>query len=71
MCGKRLAVMIRTSIGRLLCKDRRSLRLRSRSRTKPFTTSKSPLTNCGDVLNDHDLAEAITARVLEKGRLIR
>lgn len=35
-----------------------------------FTTNKSPLTNWGDVLHDHDLAEAIVDRVLEKGRLI-
>ena len=35
-----------------------------------FTTNKSPLTSWGDVLHDHDLAEAIVDRVLEKGRLI-
>jgi len=35
-----------------------------------FTTNKSPLTAWGDVLHDHDLAEAIVDRVLEKGRLI-
>jgi DNA replication protein DnaC len=35
-----------------------------------FTTNKSPLTTWGDVLHDHDLAEAIVDRVLEKGRLI-
>jgi len=35
-----------------------------------FTTNKSPLTNWGEVLHDHDLAEAIVDRVLEKGRLI-
>jgi DNA replication protein DnaC len=35
-----------------------------------FTTNKSPLTSWGDLLHDHDLAEAIVDRVLEKGRLI-
>jgi len=35
-----------------------------------FTTNKSPLTTWGEVLHDHDLAEAIVDRVLEKGRLI-
>lgn len=35
-----------------------------------FTTNKSPLTAWGEVLHDHDLAEAIVDRVLEKGRLI-
>src|SRR5208337_2112981 len=35
-----------------------------------FTTNKSPLTSWGEVLHDHDLAEAIVDRVLEKGRLI-
>jgi hypothetical protein len=35
-----------------------------------FTTNKSPLTGWGEVLHDHDLAEAIVDRVLEKGRLI-
>ena len=41
-------------------------------RHKPiiFTTNKSPLTAWGEVLHDHDLAEAIVDRVLEKGRLI-
>jgi len=41
-----------------------------RHRPIPFTTNKSPLTAWGDVLHDHDLAEAIVDRVLEKGRLI-
>jgi hypothetical protein len=31
---------------------------------------KTPLTHWGDVLHDHDLAEAIVDRALEKGRLI-
>jgi hypothetical protein len=31
-----------------------------------FTTNKSPLTASGEVLHDHDLAEAIVDRVLEK-----
>ena len=35
-----------------------------------FTTNKSPLTAWGEVLHDHDLAEAIVDRVLEKGRLV-
>jgi DNA replication protein DnaC len=35
-----------------------------------FTTNKSPLTAWGDVLHDHDLAEAIVDRTLERGRLI-
>ena len=35
-----------------------------------FTTNKSPLTAWGQVLHDHDLAEAIVDRVLERGRLI-
>ncbi|MGA2642747.1 MAG: ATP-binding protein, partial [Spirochaetia bacterium] len=35
-----------------------------------FATNKSPLTNCGDVLHDHDLAELIVDRALEKGRSI-
>ena len=35
-----------------------------------FTTNKSPLTAWGNVLHDHDLAEAIVDRVLEKGRLL-
>ena len=41
-----------------------------RRRPIVFTTNKSPLTAWGDVLHDHDLAEAIVDRVLEKGRLI-
>jgi len=41
-----------------------------RGRPMLFTTNKSPLTAWGDVLHDHDLAEAIVDRVLEKGRLI-
>ena len=35
-----------------------------------FTTNKPPLTAWGDVLHDHDLAEAIVDRVLENGRLL-
>lgn len=35
-----------------------------------FTTNKSPLTNWGGVLHDHDLAEAIVDRILERGRLL-
>jgi len=35
-----------------------------------FTTNKSPLTEWGEVLHDHDLAEAIVDRVLERGRLL-
>ena len=35
-----------------------------------FTTNKPPLTTWGDVLHDHDLAEAIVDRVLERGRLL-
>ena len=41
-----------------------------RHRPMLFTTNKSPLTAWGEVLHDHDLAEAIVDRVLEKGRLI-
>jgi DNA replication protein DnaC len=41
-----------------------------RHRPMLFTTNKSPLTAWGDVLHDHDLAEAIVDRVLEKGRLL-
>ncbi len=41
-----------------------------RARPMLFTTNKSPLTAWGEVLHDHDLAEAIVDRVLEKGRLI-
>ncbi len=41
-----------------------------RHRPMVFTTNKSPLTAWGDVLHDHDLAEAIVDRVLEKGRLL-
>lgn len=41
-----------------------------RGRPMLFTTNKSPLTAWGEVLHDHDLAEAIVDRVLEKGRLI-
>jgi DNA replication protein DnaC len=41
-----------------------------RHRPMVFTTNKSPLTAWGDVLHDHDLAEAIVDRVLEKGRLV-
>ena len=35
-----------------------------------FTTNKSPFTGWGDVLHDHDLAEAIVDRILERGRLL-
>jgi DNA replication protein DnaC len=41
-----------------------------RRRPLLFTTNKSPLTEWGDVLHDHDLAEAIVDRVLERGRLL-
>ena len=41
-----------------------------RRRPMLFTTNKSPLTAWGEVLHDHDLAEAIVDRVLEKGRLV-
>jgi len=41
-----------------------------RGRPMLFTTNKSPLTAWGDVLHDHDLAEAIVDLVLEEGRLI-
>ena len=41
-----------------------------RRRPMVFTTNKSPLTAWGEVLHDHDLAEAIVDRVLERGRLI-
>jgi hypothetical protein len=35
-----------------------------------FTTNKSPLAAWGGVLHDHDLAEAIVDRTLERGRLL-
>lgn len=35
-----------------------------------FTTNKSPMSEWGDVLHDHDLAEAIVDRILEQGRLL-
>ncbi|MEZ4320785.1 MAG: IS21-like element helper ATPase IstB [Myxococcota bacterium] len=35
-----------------------------------FTTNKSPMTEWGDVLHDHDLADAIVDRILERGRLL-
>ena len=41
-----------------------------RRRPMLFTTNKPPLTAWGDVLHDHDLAEAIVDRVLERGRLL-
>ena len=41
-----------------------------RGRPMLFTTNKPPLTAWGDVLHDHDLAEAIVDRVLENGRLV-
>ena len=41
-----------------------------RKRPIIFTTNKSPLTAWGDVLHDHDLAEAIVDRTLERGRLL-
>jgi len=41
-----------------------------RRRPMVFTTNKSPLTAWAEVLHDHDLAEAIVDRVLERGRLV-
>ena len=41
-----------------------------RRRPMLFTTNKSPFTGWGDALHDHDLADAIVDRVLERGRLI-
>ena len=41
-----------------------------RRRPMLFTTNKPPLTAWGEVLHDHDLAEAIVDRVLENGRLL-
>ena len=35
-----------------------------------FTTNKSPFTEWGDVLHDHDLADAIVDRILDRGRLV-
>jgi DNA replication protein DnaC len=35
-----------------------------------FTTNKSPFTQWGDVLHDHDLAATIVDRTLERGRLL-
>jgi DNA replication protein DnaC len=42
----------------------------TRRRPMIFTTNKSPFTEWGDALHDHDLAETIVDRVLERGRLI-
>ena len=41
-----------------------------RRRPMLFTTNKPPLTAWGEVLHDHDLAEAIVDRVLENVRLL-
>jgi len=41
-----------------------------KARPMIFTTNKSPFTQWGDVLHDHDLAEAIVDRTLEKGQLL-
>jgi DNA replication protein DnaC len=41
-----------------------------RKRPIVFTTNKSPFTEWGDVLHDHDLANAIVDRTLERGRFI-
>ena len=41
-----------------------------RGRPMLFTTNKPSLTTWGDVLHDHDLAEAIVDRLLENGRLV-
>ncbi|MGD9765964.1 MAG: IS21-like element helper ATPase IstB, partial [Candidatus Binatia bacterium] len=41
-----------------------------RRRPLLFTTNKSPLAAWGAVLHDHDLAEAIVDRTLERGRLL-
>jgi len=35
-----------------------------------FTTNKAPFTRWGDVLHDHDLADAIVDRTLERGQLL-
>ena len=42
----------------------------TRKRPMIFTTNKSPFTEWGAALHDHDLADAIVDRVLERGRLI-
>ena len=41
-----------------------------KKRPMVFTTNKSPLAEWGTVLHDHDLAEAIVDRTLERGRLL-
>ena len=41
-----------------------------RRRPMTSTANKSPFTAWGDALHDHDLADAIVYRVLERGRLI-
>lgn len=41
-----------------------------RKRPMVFTTNKSPLTAWGEALHDHDLADAIVDRILERGRLL-
>ena len=41
-----------------------------KKRPMVFTTNKSPLADWGAVLHDHDLAEAIVDRALERGRLL-
>ena len=43
---------------------------RQRGRPMLFTTNKPPLTAWGDVLQDHDLSEAIVDRVLKNGGLL-
>ena len=41
-----------------------------RRRAMVFTTNESPLTAWGEALHDHDLADAIVDRILERGRLL-
>lgn len=41
-----------------------------RRRPMIFTTNKSPLADWGAALHDHDLAEVIVDRILERGRLV-
>ncbi len=41
-----------------------------RGRPMLFTANKPPLTAWGELLHDHDLADAIVDRVLENGRLL-
>ena len=63
-------VLVIDEVGYLTYADDAANDRHHRGRPMVFTTNKSPLTEWGDVLHDHDMAEAIVDRVLECGRLI-